>query len=80
MTNLVPIPVPDAVSAFKARFIAAYVQAAVREQADTVREAVSHRGLDVEAQADREGALAAAARTNKTLAPSRQSLVVRGAA
>ncbi|MFH8410712.1 hypothetical protein ACH4FX_38965 [Streptomyces sp. NPDC018019] len=81
-TDLIPVPVPDAVTAFKARRLPVRVADAVREQADAVREAVSHHGLGMEAQADREDALAVVARANKTLAtvPSRGSLVVRGAA
>ncbi|CAM5426447.1 MULTISPECIES: hypothetical protein [Streptomyces] len=80
--NTNPIPVPDAVTALKAALLPQYVVDAVRTQADAVREAVSHRGLSIEAQADREDALAAVARANKALAtvPARGSLVVRGAA
>lgn len=81
-TDLTPIPVPAAVDIFKARRLPPRVADAVRVQADAVREAVSQRGLSVEAQADREDAIAAVARANKMLAtvPSRVSLVVRGAA
>lgn len=77
-----PIPVPDAVTALKAALLPQHVADAVRVQADAVREAVSHRGLSVESQADREDALAVVARANKLLAtvPARGSLVVRGAA
>ncbi|KOT94536.1 hypothetical protein ADK70_12770 [Streptomyces rimosus subsp. pseudoverticillatus] len=77
---LIPIPVPDAVTALKARHLPARVVAAVRLQADAVRRYGLARGpLYAEAREVQQSRIA---RANKVLAtvPARGSLVVRGAA
>ncbi|MFD7661000.1 hypothetical protein [Streptomyces sp. NPDC059788] len=78
--DLAPVPVPDAVTALKARRLPPHVADAVRAQAAAVYAYRLARGpLYAEARAVQ---LSRIARANKTLAtvPSRQSLVVRGAA
>lgn len=79
-TYLVPVPVPDAVDVFKARQLPPRVRDALCEQAGAVRAYRLARGPRYAAA--REFHLARIARANKVLAtvPSRQLLVVRGAA
>ncbi|MFH8751036.1 hypothetical protein ACH4GK_32155 [Streptomyces rimosus] len=78
--NPIPVPVPDAVTAFKARRLPQYVTDAVRLQADAVDALYLCTGPRFEEA--RQHQQAQIARANKVLAtvPARGSLVVRGAA